>query len=129
MSKPAHTCHAHCGRACPPRMLMCPTCWRIVPKALGDLVYEAFNAGKRAKTHPNGAWMLAADAAIALVHLATERPIHGRLLPGAMSYAIGMDGEVEAVAFAKRVIAASTGPVVEKLREAWALPAPEVTSR
>jgi hypothetical protein len=106
---------------------MCPTCWALVPKPLGDLVYEAFNAGKRAKTHPNGAWMLAADAAIALVHLATGRPIHGRLLPGAISYAIGMDGEEEALAFARRVVAAASGPVVAKLREAWGLPDP--TSR
>ena len=117
----AHTCHAHCGRVCPPRMLMCPTCWSMVPKPLGDLVYEAFRVGKRAGTHPNGAWMLAADAAIELVHLATGR--HVRPLKRAMDYAIGMDGEDKAMAFAHRVVSAASGPVVPLLREAWGLPA------
>ena len=63
--------------------------------------------------------MLAADAAIELVHLATNRRV--RPLNRAMDYAISVDGEAEAVAFAKRVIAAARGPVVSLLQEAWGI--------
>ena len=115
----AHTCHAHCGRTCPPRLLMCPTCWKLVPKPLGDLVYEAYNAGRRAKTHPNGAWMLAAETAIELVHLATGRRFRAIALTQAMSYAVDVDGLSTARAFATRVLAAATGPIVAELRKAW----------
>jgi hypothetical protein len=91
----------------------------LVPKLLGDLVYEAFNVGKRSGRHPTGAWMLAADAAIETVHLATGRRI--RQLKRAMDYAILKDGKKEARHFARRVIACADGPVVPLLRAAWDL--------
>lgn len=36
-----HTCHAYdCDNACPPRHLMCRTCWDLVPPAVQAEVYR-----------------------------------------------------------------------------------------
>lgn len=101
---------------------MCAPCWALVPKRLGDLVYKHFNEGRRAGTHPNGAWMLAADAAIALVQRANGLTVRPQWLARAMTYALEMDGEAEAKAAAAEIIAAAPADLAELLRTTWALP-------
>lgn len=50
-----HHCHAiGCKNACPPRWLMCRSCWSLVPKPLQDEVYRT--VGLRDKHHANRTW-------------------------------------------------------------------------
>lgn len=83
---------------------MCRPCWALVPRGLGALMYEFFKAGLRSDTHPSGAWMLAADAAIAVVHVANDRTPNAVQLTRAMAYARRKDGEIQAITAARRVL-------------------------
>lgn len=39
-----HRCHAfRCGRPCAPRLLMCPSCWALVPIETQREVYRTFH--------------------------------------------------------------------------------------
>lgn len=106
----AHTCHARgCGSPCPPRLLMCPPCWATVPEALHRPLYAALRAGRAAGDHPNGAWMLAADACIAAAAWAAGRPFPARWLARAMEYARAQDGDGAAEIAGRRIVAALGG--------------------
>lgn len=123
MSAP-HTCHARgCNRACPPRLLMCPPCWSTVPPALSPLIYEAMRRGKAARNHPNGAWMLAADACITAAAWAVGRPVPPMWLARAMEYARAQDGDEAAELAAEQTALASPPALAAVLRRLW-LPAP-----
>jgi hypothetical protein len=121
----AHRCHAVCcGRECPPRLLMCPACWRTVPPALGALVVAAFDPRQcRAgadRPLPSGPWMLAADACIAAAAQRSGRFVRGRWLRRAMDYALARCGsDAEARGAAERVAAAAPPDLAEALRRAW----------
>lgn len=59
-----HTCHAaQCGNACPPRHLMCASCWRLVPAKIQARVYATFRS-RGAVTDASAApwWRAQADA-------------------------------------------------------------------
>lgn len=68
MGTPEHTCHAaRCETPCPPRLLMCPGHWRMVPKAMQDAVYAAYRPGQGTRSIPSDDWFVAAFTAIAEV--------------------------------------------------------------
>lgn len=118
----AHHCHARgCPRHCPPRLLMCPPCWATVPPALSPLVYGAMRAGRKAGNHPNGAWMLAADACITAAAWAAGRPVPPHWLANAMEFARAQDGDDEAERAAAEIIAAVADerPLANLLRRLW----------
>lgn len=61
-----HECHVKgCVNHCPPRHLMCGSCWARVPKALRSRVYDTYTPGQENKTvPPTKEWFAAARAAI-----------------------------------------------------------------
>lgn len=65
---PTHHCHARrCTVLVPPKMLMCPRHWFMVPKPLRDRVWATYRAGQCDDKNPSLAWHDAADAAIKAV--------------------------------------------------------------
>lgn len=63
-----HHCHAiHCGTKCKPEFLMCARHWRMVPLAQQRAVYAAYRVGQCDDKRFSGAWLIAADTAIASV--------------------------------------------------------------
>lgn len=64
----SHTCHARdCQRTVPPRMLMCRTHWRMVPRPLQDAVWDTYVPGQEERKDPTMDYLDAAEAAIAAV--------------------------------------------------------------
>lgn len=64
----AHTCHARgCETPVPPRMFMCRTHWRIVPKAMQDAIWAAYVPGQERRKDPTSEYLDAARAAIDFV--------------------------------------------------------------
>lgn len=75
----AHTCHATaCTRTVPPKMLMCLKHWRMVPKALQEDVWDAYEPGQEIRKDPTRAYLTAARAAINAVAAKEGHPV----LPG-----------------------------------------------
>lgn len=71
---PAHTCHAlGCGRECPPRHLMCPMHWGMVPPEIGRLIYAAYRPGQEVDKRPSAEWIKAANLAVTAVAVAEGR--------------------------------------------------------
>lgn len=72
-----HTCHAHCGRECPPALLTCPTCWRLVAPKLGREIYRYFNPAQCTddpdRPAPTGEWHVCADLCLVSIWLAQGR--------------------------------------------------------
>jgi hypothetical protein len=49
-----HTCHAiGCTTPVPPRMFMCASHWRMVPKPLQDLVWHYYRSGQEVDKRPS----------------------------------------------------------------------------
>lgn len=66
--KPAHLCHAkRCPVTVPPKLLMCPAHWRMVPPALQRAVWAAYVKGQEIRKDPTPAYLAAAKAAIEAV--------------------------------------------------------------
>lgn len=64
----AHTCHAMgCRIPVPPRYLMCPRHWGMVPRGLQRGVWAHYRKGQEIDKQPTLAWMQAARAAIVAV--------------------------------------------------------------
>ena len=60
-----HSCHARrCPVTVPPRMLMCPLHWRMVPKRLQRLVWDTYQPGQEQRKDPTMEYLAAAEAAI-----------------------------------------------------------------
>jgi hypothetical protein len=60
-----HLCHARgCGRAVPPRMLMCLAHWRLVPRPLQEAVWATYVPGQEVRKDPTGEYLAAARAAV-----------------------------------------------------------------
>lgn len=63
-----HTCHARgCTVVVPPRMLMCRSHWRMVPRPLQQDVWAHYRPGQEVDKQPTSAYLDAADAAIKAV--------------------------------------------------------------
>lgn len=66
--KPLHLCHAKgCPVTVPPKLLMCPTHWRMVPPAAQRAVWATYVKGQEIRKDPTDAYLAAADAAILAV--------------------------------------------------------------
>ena len=60
-----HECHAEgCETPVPPRMLMCPKHWRMVPAQLKAGVWATYVPGQEVRKNPTGEYMVASQAAI-----------------------------------------------------------------
>lgn len=63
-----HRCHARgCSSPCPPKFLMCPRHWKMVPLGLQRAVWSAYRPGQEIDRRPSESWHRAADAAIKAV--------------------------------------------------------------
>lgn len=63
-----HTCHARgCSTRVPPRLLMCPTHWRQVPRELQRRVWATYVNGQEIRKDPTREYLDAAGDAIAAV--------------------------------------------------------------
>lgn len=61
----AHTCHAvGCGRAVPPRLVMCNRHWRMVPRQLQREVWRHYRKGQEIDKRPTLAYLIAQRAAV-----------------------------------------------------------------
>lgn len=64
----SHVCHAAgCNVPVPRKMFMCLRHWRLVPKALKDAVWAAYEPGQEERMDPTPEYMVAARAAIGAV--------------------------------------------------------------
>lgn len=64
----SHHCHAiGCKTTCKPEFLMCPPCWRQVPKRMQYQVYKYYRPGQCDDMQISREWLIAADTAIAHV--------------------------------------------------------------
>lgn len=64
----AHTCHAMgCKRSCPPKYLMHPGHWRMVPKADQLAVLATYRPGQEIDMDPSPAYLQAAMEAVMAV--------------------------------------------------------------
>lgn len=71
----SHKCHARgCQREIPPRLLMCLTHWRQVPKPLQAAVWRHYRKGQEITKDPSAAYLEAQRAAIDAVAAAAEQP-------------------------------------------------------
>lgn len=60
-----HLCHAQgCPKPCPPRYLMCPPHWRMVPADLQRAVWNTYRMGQERDMRPSLAYLKASQAAI-----------------------------------------------------------------
>lgn len=63
-----HVCHAYgCTTPVPPKMLMCPPHWRMVPQALKNAVWRYYRPGQEIDKKPSRQYLAAASAAIEAV--------------------------------------------------------------
>lgn len=70
----AHHCHAvGCDETVPPKMLMCPKHWRMVPKKLQQAVWRTYRLGQEITKNPSPEYLAAAKAAIAAVQKAEDK--------------------------------------------------------
>ena len=61
----AHTCHAHgCGRAVPPRMFMCASHWRRVPKKTQRAIWREYKPGQERTKDPSPGYLSVSHFAI-----------------------------------------------------------------
>ena len=72
MPRRVHHCHVfQCETPCPPRLLMCPFHWKMVPRHIQQWVYRTFQDGQtnwqKTGVLPSLEWHVAADSAIAAV--------------------------------------------------------------
>lgn len=61
----AHACHAiRCDREVPPKLLMCASHWRMVPKRLQRLIWKHYRPGQEIDKRPTRAYLDVMDEAI-----------------------------------------------------------------
>jgi hypothetical protein len=85
-----HHCHAlGCKHACPPKWLMCPSCWSQVPRDLQDQVYRTVGLRNRTINRSWAPWWRAAHRAIAHVAYLREpdKARHDAYLAKEMAFA------------------------------------------
>lgn len=65
-----HHCHAvDCDKEVPPKMHMCLTHWRMVPKAVRDLIWHHYRAGQEVDKAPSTEYIMTAFVSISCVAL------------------------------------------------------------
>ncbi len=70
-----HHCHAvDCTQAVPPRMHMCLRHWRMVPKALQNLIWHHYREGQEIDKKPTAEYIATAFVSISTVALAEGKP-------------------------------------------------------
>lgn len=74
---PPHTCHAEgCETTVPPKLLMCGRHWRMVPRPVQMLVWNAYVPGQEITKCPTPAYLEAAQTAVDLVRtIEANRPM------------------------------------------------------
>ena len=61
----SHTCHAAgCARVCPPRFLMCPFHWRMVPARTQSLVWQHYRPGQEIDKRPTLEYLAVQQTAV-----------------------------------------------------------------
>lgn len=69
-----HTCHAvGCAINVPPKLVMCPKHWRMVPLALQREVWRHYRVGQELDKRPTFEYMVAQRAAVNAVAVAEGR--------------------------------------------------------
>lgn len=72
-----HLCHAEgCEIAVPPKMHMCLKHWRMVPKAVQDLIWKHYRTGQEIDKRPSIEYIATAFVSVSCVALK-----EGRTLP------------------------------------------------
>ena len=65
-----HTCHAEgCDIEVPPRMHMCLPHWRMVPKAVQELIWKHYRPGQEIDKQPSVEYIATAFVSISCVAL------------------------------------------------------------
>jgi hypothetical protein len=102
-----HRCHAKlCKNPCPPRHLMCATCWSIVPADLRSEVYAT--VGQRKSASPDASWApwwRAQGKATNVVYLKNHPTMKfdaGYMLEKDMLFADYLEGKVPAADYEAR---------------------------
>ena len=70
MSEPHH-CHAHgCDKSVPPRLMMCPKHWRMVPVDLQSRVWRTYRRGQENDKKPSESYILVQRSCVWAVFVA-----------------------------------------------------------
>jgi len=88
-----HHCHARgCVRRVPPKLLMCPGHWRMVPTPLRAEIWRTYRPGQEVDKRPSAEYLAAARAAIdAVADLEAARDRRGR--PASRLFAPSLFGD------------------------------------
>ncbi len=63
-----HYCHARgCLKVIPPKLLMCPPHWRMVPPDLQAKVWATYRPGQEVDKNPSNEYIAAQQAAVRIV--------------------------------------------------------------
>lgn len=74
--QPCVSCHAvQCNTPVPPKMHMCAKHWRMVPKALQDLIWHHYRAGQEVDKKPTLEYLVVAFTSISCVALQEHKPL------------------------------------------------------
>lgn len=74
MSK--HHCHAvDCKEVVPPKLHMCLKHWKMVPKAVQDLIWAHYRPGQEIDKKPTVAYLAVAFVSISCVALKEGKPL------------------------------------------------------
>lgn len=72
----SHLCHAEgCGREVPPKMHMCLDHWRMVPKAVQDLIWRHYRPGQEIDKRPTFEYIATAFVSVSCVALKEGRKL------------------------------------------------------
>lgn len=71
-----HHCHAvGCDDHVPPKLHMCVKHWRMVPKAVQDLIWKHYRAGQEIDKQPSIEYLCVAFVSISCVALKEGKPL------------------------------------------------------
>lgn len=71
-----HHCHAiGCEKPIPPKMHMCGEHWRLVPKAVQQLIWKHYRPGQEIDKRPSIDYIAAAFISISCVALKEGKPL------------------------------------------------------
>ena len=63
-----HTCHAiNCTNTVPPKLLMCRSHWRKVPKALQKAIWSTYVTGQEARKDPTALYLMVQNVTVGVV--------------------------------------------------------------
>ena len=71
-----HHCHAvDCEESVPPKMHMCLKHWRMVPKAVQDLIWKHYRSGQEIDKQPSIDYIATAFVSVSCVALKDGKPV------------------------------------------------------